>query len=307
MEYVYYKSLTGNFGDDLNAWLWPLIFDDETLSGKYLIGIGSVICDSSLTKSLQDKQKIIFGSGVRPGYTNYILDDTWDVKFLRGPLSANYFKEKYEYIADAAYALRLVKSFEALADTPKKYEVSVIPYFHSVKYFDWKSICKQLGYNYISPFGEQGIEHTLSEIAASKVVITEAMHGAIIADALRVPWHRFVLSTPHNEGSLVSEFKWKDWLHSINLHFTEATYIQLYRKSFLNKMINKMTSHTVNIEFVVKKMVKEDLLKKLSAIKHFNLSTDSMIDQIDNRIDNKIAVLKQEIKIHTPQSQLVKL
>jgi succinoglycan biosynthesis protein ExoV len=177
-------------------------------------------------KKIGDQKKVVFGSGIRPYYDQFKIDHKWDIKFLRGPLSAGALKNKFEYIADSAYALSLVKS--DLPPVAKKYKVSVIPYFRSLSYFNWEKICNELGYHYISPLAEKGIEHTINEIAASEKIICEAMHGAIIADIMRVPWHRFVLSTPETEGERVGEFKWMDWLYSIDLKYTDASYIKFY-------------------------------------------------------------------------------
>ncbi|KAA2243661.1 polysaccharide pyruvyl transferase family protein [Chitinophaga agrisoli] len=302
MNYIYYKDPKGNFGDDLNGWLWPQLFGVEQPDNDAFIGIGSILYnDSPLFRDLGNKRKIVFGTGIRPGYKNFTCDNTWDIRFLRGPLSAYNFNNTYEYIADAAYALRLTNDFNNIRSVKKQYEISVIPYFKSLEFFDWQAICDQLGFHYISPAAEKGVEHTLREIAASRYVIAEAMHGAIIADILRVPWSRFVLSTPFTEGGKVSEFKWMDWLHSIQLYNTESTPIQLYRKSSLHTKLKKMSGNMISAEFFVKRVVKDELLSKLRAIKHFHLSNDSVINSIDSRMFEKAAQLRQEIGF-TPAS-----
>lgn len=299
MEYIYYKDSKGNFGDDLNAWLWPKFFGEARPDGDAFVGIGSILAnDSPLFKNLSGKRKIVFGTGIRPGWAPFAYDSSWDIKFLRGPLSSYAFNNQYEHIADAAYALGLISDFNAYRDVEKKYEISVIPYFKSLAYFDWEQICKQLGYHYISPSAEHGIEQTLREIAASKFVIAEAMHGAIISDILRVPWSRFVLTTPITEGLKVSEFKWMDWLYSIDLPATETAFIKLYRKSSVHQWIRKMSGNIVHADFLVKKVVKDELLRTLSSIDNYYLSKDEVIERINSRISEKIYQLKQEKGIY---------
>jgi len=172
MKVTYYKSKKGNFGDDLNDWLWKKIFKTIPLNeGDNFIGIGSLLHnDSHVIKNLSKERKIVFGSGVKPSryYSNFKVDDMWDIKFLRGPLSAITLDNRFEYITDAAYAMRQIDEFDNLISTPKKYEISLMPYFHSVNYFDWKRICDNLGYHYISPLSENGVEYTIKEIASSK-------------------------------------------------------------------------------------------------------------------------------------------
>ncbi|WP_426484143.1 polysaccharide pyruvyl transferase family protein [Flavobacterium sp. 2] len=297
MEYIYFKDPNGNFGDDLNGWLWPQIFGEENLNNNdAFLGIGSILFNNhKIITDLGERKKIVFGTGIRPIYEAFKYDNTWDVKFLRGPLSAYSFNNQFEYITDAAYALRFVESYDSLKNTEKKYEVSLMPYFRSVKYFDWKSICDKLGYHYISPLSENGVEHTLKEIAASKYLITEAMHGAILADVLRVPWNRYVLTTPVTEGAMVSEFKWMDWLYSVGLNDVTTTFIKFNRKTFLNNWLKKMSNNVLDVEFVIKHKIVEEILLKLDTINQFYLSTDENLSVINSRLFEKIEDLKKQL------------
>ncbi|HVD98462.1 MAG TPA: polysaccharide pyruvyl transferase family protein [Cytophagaceae bacterium] len=296
MKLLYYKDPKGNFGDDLNPWLWPQFFGEfKNTDPDVFLGIGSILYnDFPLLKNTELNKKIVFGTGIRPSYRPLIYDKSWDIKFLRGPLSAYAFNNEFEYIADGAYAINLIKGLERFRNAEKKYAVSVMPYFKSMHYFNWERICNDLGYHFISPHSEKGVEDTLMEIASSKTIITEAMHGAILADALRVPWSRFVFSTPHTEGGMVSEFKWMDWLYSIQINRLNTTSVNLYRKNFPHIQILNLSNKLLNVEFFIKSRVKTELLKKLSTINNYYLSKDSMIDTISDRINNKIEQLKQK-------------
>jgi hypothetical protein len=297
MKYLYYKSDKGNFGDDLNPWLWSKFFGEDDEDGNdVLLGIGSILHnDIDLIKSLKSNhRKIVFGAGVRPSYTHFKIDKTWDIRFLRGPLSAGTFGNKYKYIADAAYAIRLTNGFDSIINITKKHKVGLMPYYRSMDYYNWQSICDELGYHFISPYSENGVEETLREIASCDTLVTEAMHGAIAADILRVPWSRYVLSTPFTEGQMVSEFKWNDWLHSIRIADFDTTFIKFYRKSALNKYILKFTRDTINTEFLIKSIVKKDLLKTLLSITKFYLSDDNIISEIDEKFKNEIEAIQKD-------------
>ncbi|MCF2504705.1 polysaccharide pyruvyl transferase family protein [Dyadobacter sp. CY107] len=301
MKYAYFKSPLGNFGDDLNPWLWTKLFGEEDINDDvFFLGIGSILFpESPMIKSMGNSRKIIFGTGIRPSkeFKKLEIDSTWDVRFLRGPLSAMSQNNAYEYIADAAYAFRQLQESPGYISTTKKYKVSLIPFFRSVDYFDWKGICEQLGYHYISPFSENGVEFTLSEIAASEMIITEAMHGAILADILRVPWHRYILSTPFTEGPVVSEFKWMDWLFSVNLGLVNTSVIKLYRKELLNRAAYRLTSGVINSEMLIKRNIRKDILNVLSQAKDFYLSSDQTINRIDERIFEQVQKLQQERRL----------
>jgi len=297
MEYIYFKDPKGNFGDDLNGWLWPQIFGEESLNKEdAFLGIGSILFNNhKIITDLGDRKKIVFGTGIRPVYEAFKYDKTWDIRFLRGPLSSYSFNNKYDYITDAAYALRFIENFDSLKGMEKKYEVSIMPYFRSIKYFDWQSICDKLGYHYISPLSENGVEFTLKEIASSKCLITEAMHGAILADVLRVPWNRYVLTTPITEGPMVSEFKWMDWLYSIGLYNVSTTFIKFNRKTFLNEWFKKISNNILDVEFVFKQKITTEIISKLGNVNQFYLSEDENLSVINSKLYTKIESLKSEL------------
>nr|WP_315152908.1 polysaccharide pyruvyl transferase family protein [uncultured Flavobacterium sp.] len=297
MEYIYFKDPKGNFGDDLNGWLWPQLFGEEnSKNDNAFLGIGSILFnDHKIITDLGDRKKIVFGTGIRPTYESFRYNKTWDVRFLRGPLSSYSFNNEYDYVTDAAYALSFINKYDCLKNTEKKYEVSVMPYFRSIKYFDWQAICDKLGFHYISPLSENGVEFTLSEIAASKYLITEAMHGAILADVLRVPWNRYVLTTPVTEGAMVSEFKWMDWLYSVGLNNVSATFIKFNRKTFLNEWFKKMSNNVLDVEFVFKRKIVAEIISKLGAVNQFYLSNDNDLSVINSKLFAKIEELKNEL------------
>ena len=301
MEYLYFKSLKGNFGDDLNPWLWEKLWGDVSSFKKDVcfLGIGSILHNKNNSiNNVQHKNKIVFGSGIRPSYDykNFIIDKSWDIKFLRGPLSSYALGNKYKFITDAAYCMRFVDSFSQIKSNDKKYKVSLMPYFHSVDFFDWPKICDLLGIHYISPLSENGVEFTMNEIASSEVIITEAMHGAIIADALRVPWHRFVLSSPHTEGGRVSEFKWSDWLQSVGIMNPDVSYIPFYKgDGRINKLGKQISNNIISIELFNKKKTIDKLLEDLSNINNFYTSSDIVVNNIDSKLFDEIQSFRNEL------------
>jgi succinoglycan biosynthesis protein ExoV len=303
LRYIYYKDPAGNFGDDLNDWLWPIIFGrgSQHDDNKLFYGIGTILSKSTKLVDTNSKiGKIVFGTGVRPSFDPITIDKSWDIKFVRGPLSSMALGGEVEYISDAAYTIRHLDSFPEFLNSDKKHEISLIPHISSTSKFDWRAICIELGFNYISPHSESGVEYTIREIASSKYILAEAMHGAILADILRIPWKRFVLSTTTGEGTMISEFKWMDWLFSLKIPATKTIHINLYRKTFLNKLLLKGTLGIVNAEFLLKRKVGIDILKKLSSItpQDFYLSDQNVICDIDLRLKEKIQEIRCEIYQH---------
>ena len=75
--------------------------------------------------------------------------------------------------------------------------------------FDWSTICQELGIKYLSPRGDA--REVIAAIAGADRVLSESMHGAIIADAFRVEWQPVAL------GGKFNDFKWQDWGESLSL------------------------------------------------------------------------------------------
>lgn len=281
MSLRYYKSPKGNFGDDFNSWLWPKLISADILDDEAIdfFGIGSLINNKNIS-ALTGNQIILCGTGLRPenSFSEFNFNTKFHkLSFLRGPLSSQLMQEQYEAIADGAYAFGLLSESEKYRSLEKKYEVSFMPYFKSVPYQDWENICESSGIHYISPFSENGIEYTLAEIAQSKKIICEAMHAAILADSLRVPWHRLVYSTPYTEGKLVSEFKWADWQLSIDLYNVEPTFIPFYEGNLLDRLIFKNE--------------KRLLVNAFKNVNSFHLSEDFRLRKIEEELWKKIETI----------------
>ena len=117
------------------------------------------------------------------------------------------------------------------------------------------------GTNYIDPT-KYGLEQTFEEILSCDVLLAEAMHGAIVADALRVPW------VPVKTTQDILGFKWRDWCSSMNLE---------YAPHFLPPIWD--SAHLVNPYSIVrsslKKIMVRNKLKKITTNSRVFLSDES--------------------------------
>lgn len=207
MQLHYYRDLLGNFGDDLNPVLWrrflPGVIDG--VPGTVLIGIGTLLGG----EFPDGTRKVVMGAGTGYGPPPR-LDATWDVRFVRGPMTAAALGLPPDRaIADPAI---LVGDLLPPAPAPAVRTtgpVLFIPHHVSARFMQWRRVCRLAGLEYADPTGPP--LRVARQIQSARLVLTEAMHGAIIADALRVPWIGVAIY-PH-----INRFKWQDWLAAMEL------------------------------------------------------------------------------------------
>lgn len=198
----YHRDAYGNFGDDLNPWLFARLLPNmiSPRATTALVGIGTI-----LNSTLPSGPKLIVGSGV--GYDDAPrMDASMHVHFVRGPGTA------------AALGLPLSRAITDPAYLATRFlpprgngggGTILLPHHVSAFNADWKRVARRAGMRYVDPAA--GPLRVIDEIRNARLVITSAMHGAILADAFRVPWVRVA------EYGHLNEFKWKDWSDSVRI------------------------------------------------------------------------------------------
>jgi len=212
----YHKDAYGNFGDDLNPWLFARLLPDliTTHATTALVGIGTI-----LNSTLPSGPKLIVGSGVGYGAPP-AMDASMHVHFVRGPGTAAALGLPPSLaITDPAYlATRFLP-----ARGPGAGGTILLPHHMSSFNADWKHVAQRAGLRYVDPAA--GPLRVIDEIRNARLVITSAMHGAILADAFRVPWVRVA------EYGHLNEFKWKDWGDSVGVAPTSHALPSLHDRS----------------------------------------------------------------------------
>ena len=206
MKILQFRGKFPNFGDELNTWMWPKLLPDffDEDADTVFIGTGSTIGDAPATAS----RKIVCGAGFVPDY--HVAPDLtkgdWDIRFVRGPRTAARLGLSAELaLSDSALLLRTLKNYERGAQAL----VSFMPHWESMERGNWERACMEAGIQLIDP--RKPVVKVMEMILDSKLVIAEAMHGAIVADAFRIPWVPVVpLNIAHRD-------KWYDWAESLGL------------------------------------------------------------------------------------------
>lgn len=202
MRLLYFKTKIPNFGDDLNGFLWPHLvpelFEEDNRQG--FLGIGTIIG----MKFPEIERLHVFSSGV--GYLpidrNARDREVWCV---RGPLSA----EQLGLGPEKALTDGAILSPRLYPKPANSLGTVVIPHWETLLHNDWESVCRNAGMTLIDPMGE--VKDVIPKIASASLVLTESLHGAIIADTYGIPWIAFTTNKSF------SVFKWTDWTRSVGL------------------------------------------------------------------------------------------
>lgn len=207
MKPYYWESQHGNFGDDLNLWLWDFLLPGfrEVHPDVLLVGVGTVLNRALLP---EEGRKLVLGSGFGYGALPDMRDQhLWDIRCVRGPLTAEKVGVPETLgIVDPAVLVADMPEFSSL---PKRYKRSFVPHWESAVAGLWPVTCATVGMHYIDPRGEA--KDVIAQIAQSDMIVAESMHGAILADAFRVPW--VAVATSDN----INSFKWRDWATTVGV------------------------------------------------------------------------------------------
>jgi len=205
MRLTYCRIDGGNFGDDLNPWLWPQIAPglcDDAPDEEFL-GVGSILANTYPP----GPRRIVFGSGA--GYKRPpVIDAQWKIYCVRGPKTAAALKIDPQLAVTDSAALVATLPWSACTT---RYAVSYMPHYLSAELGDWAGVCRLAGAHYIAPNGD--VAAIIDEIRRSRLLVTEALHGAVVADALRIPW------IPVRCYGHILRFKWEDWCQSLGMQY----------------------------------------------------------------------------------------
>ena len=102
-----------------------------------------------------------------------------------------------------------------------------------------EAACKLAGIRYISPM--ENLESIVYNISSARFVITESLHGAILADAYRIPW------TPVASPFISrAAFKWHDWCQSLHLSYSPIS-------------LPPLTTNDISHSKLIKNLVKKNM------------------------------------------------
>lgn len=273
MKIYKHPCLRPNIGDEFNDWFWTEVFGqeiEEVHPESLLVGIGTVLSN----KLPAAKHYHVIGSGTGYGEPFDVLKDNVTVHFVRGPLTAH----KLGLPADLALTDPAILISEMRPQAPTN-KIPVAFMTHTgIDSQDYKDLIEDMGWVYISPSDDE--TSILSTIANTEVLITSAMHGAIMADSYRTKWVPIITSTE------ILPFKWEDWCSTMELTFSPIS-IPAYWVSD--------GSFIANIKQRIKKRIIQTRLRKIYKNSKPSLSTDSVFNVKLFEMKNKMAEIKSTL------------
>jgi len=297
MKLCYFKDSThANFGDDLNEWMWPKLlknfFDDN--EDIIFVGIGSIIGKKrpDHLEYQPNQKKVVVGAGFVSGYHEKpdLKDGSWDVFFVRGPRTAKAFGLDPDLaLGDSAILLRNLVDFKSLR---KEKVVGYMPHWESVEPGNWEQVCKLAGLKLIDP--RLTVDEVLAQLLECEFLVTEAMHGAIVADALRVPWIAITPQVPlHRE-------KWFDWAETLGIKLNSyrlppSTIDEIKVKTRSRKILHLFVYAVYKspISYLINRYLTSFAADKLREIakKPRCLSSDAAIEKATTQMSEKLKLL----------------
>jgi succinoglycan biosynthesis protein ExoV len=210
MKIYYYKDPRGNFGDDLNEWLWERLLPGRWDGGDDIrfSAIGTLIGPAMPPA----RRWIVFSSGAGYGPPPAgFLGNGWTISCVRGPLTCHVLAiDGRNAVTDGAALIGALPEFAPLPED-RRCGTVFMPHHNALRVGAWPEACERAGIEFLDP--RQDSHTTVARIRRAKLVIADAMHAAIVADSLRVPWVP-VMTSPE-----ISTFKWLDWSMSLGLQY----------------------------------------------------------------------------------------
>lgn len=199
-----WRGTSTNFGDELNTILWPRLlpdfFDDDP--SVAFLGIGSVLD----RRHPPDRIKLVAGAGYAGYEGKPYLDPTWVIHWVRGHRTAAKLGLPAS-LAAGDPAIMVPQVFELTAGPPTR--IGFMPHFETAAAGNWTQATALAGLSLIDPRDPPW--RILQAIGGCKLMLSEALHGAIVADALRVPW---IAIRPM---ARIHHSKWLDWTETMGV------------------------------------------------------------------------------------------
>jgi succinoglycan biosynthesis protein ExoV len=286
-----WQGLSGNFGDELNPILWPRLlpeFFDGDPAVRFL-GIGSVLDGRHSSQPI----KVVAGTGYGGYQRKPRLQENWIIHWVRGPRTAAVLGLPASLgLGDPAVLVPQVLGLPAASGQ----DIGFMPHFESASWGAWPQAAEQAGVRLIDPRDHP--RDIMQAILGCRMLLSEALHGVIAADALRVPW---VAMRPL---ARIHRPKWSDWADTMQLRprFHRLTASTPYEWAHTSRLT---AFHCGRVwlgrqEGRLRQMASERMMARagealrLAANTSPQLSTDAALERCQSRMMDAVALIRRQ-------------
>jgi pyruvyltransferase len=232
-----------NFGDDLNPellahFLGRPVYRHKSQNSPHILGVGSIL-------ERANPQSIVIGSGFIRGDSK-LAAAPLAVFTVRGELTKNKLGvEEDILLGDPGM---LMPSLLNIPHAPVC-DLAIVPHVDSYQFYlkQFGSACKV-----IDPSGS--VRQVVSDIASAEVILSQSLHGLVMADAMNIPnlW-----LAPH-QNMLGGEFKFHDYYStckekkspiSTPLHLKKKVYI---KAAYVSNQIHPLAKYQSDFGHLLK-------------------------------------------------------
>ena len=286
-----WRGAEPNFGDELNGLLWPRLlpdFFDQNPDTRFL-GIGSIL-DGRHHRTVT---KLVAGSGYGGYEPPTALDESWVVHWVRGPRTARLLGLAPELgIGDPGSLV----PHAGLTPSREDRHIGFMPHFESAIRGAWREVSARAGVTLIDPRDDPLT--VIAAIGKCRVLMSEALHGIIVADALRVPW---IAIRPLDS---IHRPKWADWAESLDLAIafhplrpsTALERAHLTHLSHFHTGRNVLRRQAARLHGMARERFIDRATKDLRVIAAAEpqLSRNERLDEAQTRMMQAVAALRRE-------------
>jgi succinoglycan biosynthesis protein ExoV len=291
MNLIYHEGR--NFGDALNPMIMehflPNFFDG--IDDVQFLGIGSIL--GLKRPAPTTRRVVVFSSGYGGGDPGTYGElptprelEMYDFRCVRGALTAELLNlDKRKAICDGAILLPLVLGADRKTTTGTIGKgIAFMPHVSSLVFNPGlPELLGSVDIRVLDP--RDDVQTLIEQIASTKTLYAEAMHGAIVADSLRVPW------VPVHSNKSINAFKWNDFCQSMGVQYAPNYTSPLFSTDFLTVVMRNKTKipwGTLNRSLALGYRGFQSVVVEKRVLKFFkNLESQPRYLSTDNQLSSK--------------------
>lgn len=255
LYYWKYEKNYGNFGDEISPVIANKILGNNIPTTNDFYYDKKILCIGSNLHCARNND-ILWGTGIRsfPDKNHKYIFDTLRIHAVRGPITRNFLLSKNidcpEIYGDPGLLYK--KIFDIKKSESYKYEIGLIPHYTQYGIYKKKktSITKKIKMIDVT----DNYQNVINEISTCKYIISNSLHGIIIADSLNIP-NILLYERALQEGLI----KFEDYYASQNKTLKYINNLEEFTKININEYGNN-----IDLDKLIESFPKDEIIKSIS-------------------------------------------